>query len=76
MSYNAAEENLDFTLAVPKTIYPYTTPWDARKIYGCRCDQYYAGHDCSVSNILPLLYVFPFSDRKCIFAFVHVSVVV
>lgn len=48
MSYNAAEENLDFTLAVPKTIYPYTTPWDARKIYGCRCDQYYAGHDCSV----------------------------
>lgn len=26
---------------------PYTSPWDADKIFGCVCDPGYAGYDCS-----------------------------
>ncbi|EQC38194.1 hypothetical protein, variant [Saprolegnia diclina VS20] len=29
------------------TIYPYTTPWDANKIYGCQCDAPFTGYSCT-----------------------------
>jgi hypothetical protein len=31
-------------------IYLYTENWDADKIYGCQCDEGYAGYDCSLRN--------------------------
>jgi hypothetical protein len=30
------------------TVYSYTAPWDAEKIYGCDCDEHYHGTDCSL----------------------------
>ena len=31
-------------------VYPYTTIWDAQKIYGCVCDDGYYGPDCSLRD--------------------------
>lgn len=32
------------------TVYPYTSIWDAYKIYGCNCDTGFYGSDCSLRS--------------------------
>ena len=32
-------------------VYPYTSIWDASKLYGCVCDTGYSGYDCSLSKL-------------------------
>ena len=43
MQYYAAEKDPGLG-----PVYEYTVPWDAHKIYGCKCDKQYHGSDCSL----------------------------
>lgn len=39
--------------ALPDVGLDYTTVWDAKRMYGCKCDEGYAGYDCSDRRVCP-----------------------